>query len=203
MNFADIEHAWRSPHNRPTPAELEQQKMKFTADLRRRHRGFYFFILPVFAALIFFTGKIVFHVLWPDPAHDRVDFSREWGVLPVAALPWAAALLFAWQYRRHRAQHENYERSIAASARALLDENRLSRTRLKIVGLMHALFLAVIPIVVYQLRAVEKAGDEILLPAFVLWPLIAIGIGATLIYHYRRKLQPEQRELEALLKSYE
>ena len=35
MNFADLETMWRSPHNRPSAAELEKQKMHFVAELRR------------------------------------------------------------------------------------------------------------------------------------------------------------------------
>ena len=203
MNFADIEQTWRSPHNRPPAAELEQHKMKLIADLRRRQRGFVIFISLVLTILVVLTAMIAWQLVWPDSARSRMDFSQEWGVLPILALPWAAAIHFARQYRRHRAGHAHYDRSIHASVRALLDENRLSRTRVKIAASLHGVFLLVIPLVVYQLRAVGKAGDEILVPAFVLWPLIAACISLALIYHYRRKLLPEKRELEGLLSAYE
>lgn len=203
MNFADIEHTWRSPHNRPPAAELEKHKMKLIADLRRRQRGFVIFISLVLTILVVLTAMIGWQLIWPDSARSRIEFSREWSVLLILALPWAAAIHFARQYRRHRASHEHYDRSIHDSVRALLDENRLSRTRVKIAASLHGVFLLVIPLVVYQLRAVGKAGDEILVPAFVLWPIIAAGIGLALLYHYRRKLLPAKRELEGLLTAYE
>ena len=183
--------------------EMDKLKMKLKDDLRSRRRGTVIFIIFVFAALMYPTGGLLFHLVWPDPTLDKINFAREWGSLLVLALPWSAAILFAWQYRRHRAAHQDYERSIAASLRALLDENRLSRTRLKVAALVHGLFLAILPLVVYQLRATGKAGDEILVPAFVLWPLIAVGIGLALLYNYRRKLLPQQHELETLLRSYD
>jgi hypothetical protein len=204
MNFADIENVWRSPHNRPSPAELEKQKMKLVADLRRRRRGFAIFITLVFAVLAAMTGRLVFHVLWAAPSTSSdIDFSQEWGVLLLFPLPWLAALFFYREYRRHRLRHVNAEQSIGASVRALLDENRLARTRLKWVSVLHGAVLLVLPLVVYQLRAVGKAGDEILLPAFVLWPAIAIGILLALRFHDRRTLLPRKLQLEALLNSYE
>ncbi len=203
MNFADIENVWRSPHNRPSAAELEQQKMNLTTDLRRRHRSFVIFIAVVTGALVLLTGRMLLFALWPDPASDRFDFAQEWSFLLLLALPWAAALLFIRQYRRHRARHADYERSIAESVRALLDENRLSSARLKVVAILHGALLIMLPLVVYQLRAVGKAGDEILVPAFVVWPAVALGIGGGLLYHYRRKLVPERRRLEGLLAAYE
>lgn len=93
--------------------------------------------------------------------------------------------------------------TLADSVRALLAENRIGRARLKIVAGLHGTILLVLPLVVYQLRVAGKAGDEILLPAFVGWPLIAAGILLGLWWHDRRKLQPRQHELDELLKSYE
>jgi hypothetical protein len=203
MNFADIETAWRSPQNRPNPAELEQQKMKLIADLQTRRRRTAIFIGVVFLLLCLITGKLALHLIWPRAGLDRIDLSREWGSLLVFALPWFAAFFFLREYRRHRKQHANYERSIAEGVRALLDENRLARNRVKVTAALHGLLLVLLPIVVYQLRAAGKAGDEILLPAFVGWPLIGSGILIGMLYGYRRKLLPRKLELEQLLKSYE
>jgi hypothetical protein len=202
MSYADIETAWRSPHNRPTPAELEEQKQNLRADLRRRRRGFVVFIAATLAALTLITGRIALHLLWPDPALDRINPAREWGFLLTLALPWAGAVTLLRHYLRHRAAHGDHARSIADSVRALLDENRLSRVRLKVAAILHGLFLLVLPVVVWQLRAAGKAGDEILLPAFVVWPCIALGIGCAMWFHDRRTLRPRQRALETLLADY-
>jgi hypothetical protein len=87
--------------------------------------------------------------------------------------------------------------------RALLDENRLERARFKTVSWLQATTLVVPLLIVVQLRAVGKAGDEILIPAFVFLPAIIIAIFAGSSFRYRRRLLPRKRELEALLASYE
>lgn len=203
MNFAEIEHVWRSPHNRPTAAQLEQDRIKFTADLRRRHRGFVLFMTLVCTGLTIVTGRLAAHWLWARPHAEPVAISREWGALLMLALPWLAVFFFVRQFRRHRLRPAAGAPSISASVRALLDENRLARWRLACVAGLPGTLLLILPLVVYQLRAVGKAGDEILIPAFVIWPLIAVGILSGLRFHDRRTLLPRKRELEALLNSYE
>src|SRR5688500_7646109 len=147
MNFADIEKTWRSAHNRPAPAQLEKDKMKFIADLKRRRRGFAIFLSFVFASLTAITARFVLHVFWPKTGTSPIDASREWGALLLLALPWFAAIYFLRGHLKHRSRHADYERSIASSVRALLDENRLSRLRLKAVGTMHGMMLALLPII--------------------------------------------------------
>jgi hypothetical protein len=202
MNFDDIQQTWRSPQNQPSAAQLETDKMKFIADLRRRRRGNALFLALIFALLAFMTGKIVLHALWPDPALDRIDFTREWGVILMFALPWIAWIVMLRLDRRHRGLHANYDRSINRSVAALLDENRMERVRYKVVGVLLVVSVFVLPIIVFQLRAVGKAGDEILLPAFVLWPLYVTGVLVWAAFHYRRKLLPRKHELEGLLQQY-
>jgi hypothetical protein len=201
MNFADIQNLWQSPDNHPSPTALDGERKKLMSELRRRRRRFVVFISLVFSALGLFTGRVIIQLLWPGPV--PIEVSREWSFLVVLGLPWLAAIMLAWQFGRHRVAHAQYDRSIFDSARALLDENRLSRTRVKAAACLHVLFLFVLPLVVRQLQASGKAGQEIVVPAFVVWPLIALGIGVALFYHYRRHLLPQQRELEALLRAYE
>lgn len=202
MNFAEIENLWRSPQNRPNAAELEKQKMEFITELRRRRRSACMLLFIAFLPLAFLTGKLVAHILWPDPALDTVDLSREWGVIPFFAVPWIGWFAMLWLYRRHWRAHADYASSISASVAALLDENRTERARYKfIAGLLIASVL-LLPLVVYQLRAVGKAGDEILVPAFVIYPAYVAGMVIWVISYYRRKLLPRQRELETLLSSY-
>ena len=139
--------------------------------------------------------------LW---SHDRgqIDFAREWGAVLFLLLPWVGVIAIARHLSRHDREH-GAARTIADGLRALLAENRVSRLRLRIAAGLHLAALFMLPVVVHQLRAMNKTKDEILLPAFVLWPLIAAGILAALWRHDRRKLEPRRRELEELLKSYE
>jgi hypothetical protein len=56
---------------------------------------------------------------------------------------------------------------------------------------------------VHQLRAVGKAGDEILLPAYVIWPVYVALMVVWFSWCYFRRLLPKKRQLEALAQSYE
>jgi hypothetical protein len=203
MNFAEIEHMWRSPQNQPTAAQLEELKMKFVTDLNQRHRASVAFLSFVGIALIFFTGKIVLHLFWPSAGTDPVNLAREWAIIPFFALPWIGWGLLLRRYRRHRRHHPDYARSIDSSVRALLDENRLERARYKTVAWLQLAAVLVLPFIVFQLRAVGKAGDEILMPAFVVFPGIVLAIFIWSTSRYRRQLLPRKRELEALLAAYE
>src|SRR5215213_1599779 len=113
MNFAEIENTWRSPQNRPTPAQLEEIKMKFVTDLNKRHRGTVAFMGLLGTALLFMTGRIILHLLWPNPGSSTVNFSEEWALIPFFALPWIGWIIMVRRYRRHRAEHPNYESSIS------------------------------------------------------------------------------------------
>jgi hypothetical protein len=203
MNFADIETMWHSPRNRPNPAQLEKQKMEFVADLNRRRRGNLFFLALIFALLAFMTGKVASHVLWPDPALDRVDLAREWAIVPFFALPWIGWLFMVRLHRKHHVAHPHSDASISASVAALLDENRAERTRYKFIAGLLILSVLVLPVIVYQLMEVGKAGREIMIPALVIYPTYVVGMLVWSWFHHQRKLLPRKAELEALLKSYE
>jgi hypothetical protein len=203
MNFADIENTWRSPHNRPSPSELEKQKVKFITDLKRRRRGNLFFLGLILSLLLFITGKVVLHVLWPDPGLDTVDLAREWGIVPFFALPWIGWFVLVYLHWRNQARYPEAERSISVSIAALLDENRAERTRNKVIAALLVTSVLLLPLIVGQLRAVGKVGDEMWIPAYVIYPTYVFGILVWAWFHHRRRLLPRKRELETLLKSYE
>lgn len=203
MNFADIENMWRSPHNRPDTAQLEKQKMELITDLRRRRRGNLFFLTLIFSLLILITGKVVLHVLWPDPALDKVDLMREWTIIPFFTLPWIGWLFLVYLHRRHSKQHANYDKSVNAGVAALLDENRAERTRCKFIAGLLVVSALVLPAVVHQLRMVGKVGAETTIPVYVIYPAYVALVLIWSAFHYRRKLLPRKHELETLLKSYE
>lgn len=202
MNFDDIQKTWQSPLNRPTPAQIESDKMNFLTDLRKRNRGAVIFMLWILALLTFITGRVVLQLIAPSPASDPIDLSREWAMVPLLALPWIALAIFYRKYRGYRHRNPDSGSSISASVRALRDENRLARERHRWVSILSAGMLLLMPLIVYQLRAVGKAGDEILVPAFVLLPALMLAIFIGMRWHDRRVLQPRQRELEELLANY-
>jgi hypothetical protein len=202
MNFDDIQKTWQSSHNRPDTAQLEKGQMKFVTDLRRRRRGNLLFLGLVLALLLLLTVKLGLHVLLPDPGAKTVDLGREWGVIPFFALPWAGWLYMVRLHWRQHVRHPNYDRSISASVSALLDENGAERKRYKVIAGLLVLSAVMLPLIVYQLRAVGKAGDEILIPALVVYPAYVVGVLVWSSFYYRRKLLPRKRELEALLATY-
>ncbi len=203
MNFADIQNTWHSPHNRPDAGKLEEIKMSFVADLRRRRRGHFAFLVLTFVALAWITGKLVVHALWPGPMSQPVDWAREWGLVPFILLPWAGWLAMWRMNRRHHGRFPDYQRSIAASLRALRDETRLQVKRSKTIAVLLIASVAVLPLVVEQLRNVEKAGAEVVIPAYVIYPAYVVGVLVWMVVRHRRKIAPRQRELEQLLAAYE
>ena len=86
MNLNEIEFLWRSPHNQPAAAELEQSMMKLIADLRRRHRVSRGLLWLTFIPLAGFTAKVVWHALRFDPALDNLDLNRRGVLLDVLAV---------------------------------------------------------------------------------------------------------------------
>ena len=87
MNFADIEKTWRSAGNRPSAAQLEKQKMDLIDQLHRRRRASRGLLWLTAIPLVLVTGRLLLHMLWPDPTLDRLDLAREWVVVPFFLLP--------------------------------------------------------------------------------------------------------------------
>jgi hypothetical protein len=199
MTYDDLQAAWNSPHNRPSPDELDRQKQQLQQRLRRQHRGFVVLTGLASCWLLGTAAMFTRHIA----TGGAFDGSREWGALVVFILPLLALAQLWRRFLAHRAAHATCDRSIRSSVAALLDENRLARFRTRLIAALNGLMLLVIPVVVFQLRAVGKAGDEILVPAFVLFPALMIAVLGGMLFHYRRTLLPEKAELETLLRSYE
>jgi hypothetical protein len=202
MNFDDIQKTWRSPHNQPSAGQLEKDKMKFLNDLHKCHRGESLFMVWILAVLSLLTGILILHLIRPDPEKPPTNLTKEWAVLVLLALPWLCLGVFYSNFRAHRARHPNPDRSIRASVLALLDENETATERYKWVGRLNAAVLLLMPLLVYQLRAAGKAGNEILVPALVLLPLLLLGVFLAMRWYHRRVLLPRRRQLETLLLSY-
>lgn len=201
MNPEDIESLWRSAHNHPAPDELARQRDQLLADLRRRRRTSQGLLWITALPLLAFTVRIALRLLAGD-APPLVDWRAEWAVIPFLALPWIGWLLLLRRHWNHLRRHPDVDGSIRAGLEASLDENRAERHRTLVVC---ALLLASAPLlflVVQQLRAVHKAGDEILLPALVGWPAYVAVMTGWLAWGYFRRLLPRARRLEDLVAAY-
>ncbi|MES2708887.1 MAG: hypothetical protein V4726_19995 [Verrucomicrobiota bacterium] len=198
MNNNELENIWNSPANRPEPAAVTAQMEQYLKRLRGRHRGFV--IITSLAGL--WLAVILIRLGYFVAGGGALRLSQEWGAVGMLLLPLTVLIVFAVQFRRHCRVNAEPERSIHTSLLALLDENRLARLRLKIIAGLYAAVMLIIPLVVHQLRAAGKAGDEILVPAFVLLPLLLLALLCGLIFHYRTRLLPRHRELKELLAAY-
>jgi len=202
MNFADLESVWRSPHNQPAPEQLEKIKMNFVETLRRRDRGFAVSMLLIFGWLTLITGRFAVFLLWPDPAKDQIDFTREWAIIPFLLLPWFGAILLVHQHLRRRAQHPNYERSIADSLRALVEQSRLSTKRMKTMLGLHLIGVPVLALCIHQIYEVGKARPhEVVSMILFMAAVISISVGCLTFAWFRSRR--ETHRLEAVLQAYE
>lgn len=202
MNYDDLETAWRSPRNSPDTAALVAAQDRLFAELDRRRRATRLFLAIVLAALVFISARVVL-ALFPSAGEGAgMGFAGDWASLMFLAVPWLGFGLLARRMLRHEREHGRATPTVRDAVRALLDENAMARARLKVVAALHGAALVLLPLVVWQLRAAGKAGDEIVWPAFVGWPLVAGAILVGMLWHDRVKLRPRQRQLEDLLRDY-
>jgi len=199
MTFDDVERLWRSPHNAPSPAQLEAQRAELVRRLRRRHRGFVIGVSAALAGLVLLGVRFALYLA----RGGAFDGRQEWASVALLLLPVLGAAVFVRQYLRHRARHRDHHRSISASLRALLDENRLARRRVQGIAVLNGIFVLVFPVIAWQLQAVGKARPGELMSMVVLFAGLMVLVGLCLAYEYWRRLQPRRRELEAMLRFYQ
>ncbi len=201
MSYDELEEAWRSPRNTIEVGILAAAQQGFLTDLARRRRGTRVFLTLTLGALTLLTARVAVSA-WPQEGVPLIGLTRDWASLLFLTLPWLGVGLLIRRALRHERAHPAPGMSVRDALLALRDETAMARTRLKIVAGLHGATLALLPLVVWQLRATGKAGDEILWPAFVGWPLIAVAILAALWWYDRSRLQPRQRQLVALAREH-
>lgn len=197
MNSADLERAWRSPRNSADPAALATARDQLFARLRERRRARRLFLALVLGALTLLSVRVALATL-PRAGGPTIDPGRDWASLVFLALPWIGFIVLMRQMLRHERGHRRAGETIGDTVRGLLDENATARAGLRVTaGLLGATVL-LLPVVVWRLRATGKAGDEILWPAFLGWPLLAGALLAALWWQDRHRLLPRRRHLKAL-----
>ena len=204
MNFDDLQSLWQSPANNPEPNDMKKQKEEFVSKLRREYRGFRLHMTLVFGALAVLTVKIVHHVLTQDalPQTKAIDLTSEWALIPFLALPWIAAIYFVRLHLKHRRSHPDYDQTISATLRAMVDSTASAMKRMKT---MISLYIIGIPICALVMNQIQEAGK---IRPHELKSMIALFGGITVIalacfaYEYFRNLVPRKRRLDALLEDY-
>ncbi len=202
MNPSDIEALWRSPHNQPSPEDIDLAHSRLVVTLRRRQRGFVIQMACAFVWLVLITGGLAYVVLWPDGAKAAPSFSREWAVLLLLALPWLAALSFVRQNRRGLTLRSDPEVSISASLRAMIAQSHQSLRRMRSILWLHLISVPVLALCISQIHDAGKARPhELISMITVLAVIIALSVTGIFIGMARRR--GEVRRLESLLQNYD
>jgi hypothetical protein len=200
MNWTDLETLWRSPHNQPAP-DWDRQRRHILQTYLRRDRGLRLGLALALGWLSLVTGRLVLFLLWPDPASDRIDWSREWAVVPFLLLPWCGAVGMAVRYWRRRIEHPDYDQSLVASLRVLLKQSRDAVQRLRLMLGLHLVGVPLLALSLVQLQQVGKAtGNQLWSMIVFLAALVILSVGGISWSWWSH--QQEIRRLEGLLLDY-
>lgn len=193
MSTDDLNRAWKSPANRPSPEASAREREEFVQRLQREHRSFRFQVIRAFSLLVVITVGLGVFVA----NGGAFDVRREWAVLLLLALPWVAAILFVRRHLRHRRAHPDYEQSVAHSVRALLDANRAAQLRSRILVGLFALTVPVLAGCIWQLQQVGKSRphEAASLATFMAVVMVLSSLG---VYWRSRRLRPEEKRLSEL-----
>jgi len=199
MTFDDLVPVWRSSRNQPDPVQLDRYKASIVSHLGKEYRQFLWHVGLVAAVTIFLAGGFVQYVR----SGGAFDFQQEWGAIVFLLLPIGVAAAFVRGFVRHRKEHPRYDLSILDALRALIDQNRLSRARLRLSMSVLTVAMALTPLITYQLQLVGKQRPHeaaSMLAVFGVGYLVFMGVQ---IWKYRRRLLPENARLQELLESYD
>jgi len=199
MTFDDLVPVWRSARNQPDPAQLERDKAGIVSHLGKEYREFLWHVGLVVALTIFLAGGFVQYVR----SGGAFDWQREWASIVFLLLPIGVAALFVRGFIRHRQQHPRYDLSILDGLRALIDENRLARARLRVSMTVLTLAMALVPVVTFQLHLVGKQRPHEAASMLAVFGVAYVVAMAWQVWKYRRRLLPENARLQKLIRSYE
>lgn len=199
MTFDDLVPAWSSASNAPDPAQLDRYKTSVVKRLDQDHRDFLWHIGMAAGLTIFLAGGFVQYLR----SGGAFDLRNEWASLVFLLLPIGVAAVFLRGFIQHRRRHPRYDLSIVAALRAMLDENRLARLRLRVSMGVLTVAMALVPLVTHQLELVGKQRPHEAASMLAVFGLAYVVSMAWQIWKYRGNLLPENARLQALFRSYE
>ncbi|HEY0943786.1 MAG TPA: hypothetical protein VGD81_00905, partial [Opitutaceae bacterium] len=127
----------------------------------------------------------------------------QWALWPLLLLPWSAAIHFLRKFLREGAPPKS---SIPPLRDALLTArqgNRAERRRLAVIAILLGALAPITAVAIRQLHLAGKASvNEAWSMALVFGLALALG-GGSVAWRYRRRLVPERRRLESLLRDLE
>ena len=199
MTFDDLAPAWSSASNAPDPAQLDRYKASVIKRLNKDHRDFLWHIGMAVVLTVFLAGRFTEYV----SGGGAFDLRNEWASIVFLLLPIGVAAVFLRGFIQHRRRHPRYDLSIVAALRAMLDENRLSRLRLRVSMGVLTVAMALTPLMTHQLQLVGKQRPHEAASMLAVFGVAYVLSMAVMLWKYRRQLLPENARLRELFKSYE
>ena len=198
MDFERLERAWRSHANRLPDAAAAYVMEEMMQTLKKRRNEVRGILIFAGLALTLQTGLIL-HALLVDQV---LIPGREWGAFLMLGIGWAALAFIGFRFRQHLLAYPDPYSSSSDTLRALLDQNRSERQRMRFLGVAGIFFVAATALTLGQLEAVGK-----MTPANIRDFSILFGGGFLLglvyaCWRYFRVLKPEGARLERLLADY-
>jgi hypothetical protein len=195
MNLDDLQNDWNSPRNNLRSGQQRKVAERFTQQMIRRRRFQLLWLINTFVLLSAAT-----FVAFRAVAAHKVNFEREWVMLPLLVLPWAFAFHFLRRYLNPPGSLAKGETSVADSLRAALDSNRAEQSNLRRVALLFAVMVPLLGVAVQQLQSAGKISPGNELTSMVVFFAVALLLGGTgIAVRYFARLRPQQRHLDALL----
>jgi hypothetical protein len=199
MTFDDLVPAWTSASNAPNPAQLDRYKTSVVRRLDADHRSFLWHVGMATGSTLFLAGGFLQYLR----SGGAFDFGSEWASIVFLLLPFGVAAAFLRGFIQHRRRHPRYDLSIAAALRALLDENRLARLRLRVSMAVLTVAMALTPLMTHQLQLVGKQRPHEAASMLAVFGVAYALSMALMTWKYRRRLLPENARLQELFRSYE
>ena len=198
MDFELLERVWRSNANRPSEAASAYLMEEMMQTLNKRRRDFRGLMVFAGLALMLQTGLLL-HAL---AIQKVMDLSSEWGAFLMLALGWGTLVAVGLQFQRHLHAYPDPEATMAATLRALIDENLTARRRLQLLGIAGLLFFGATAISLIQLQHVGKMSWGNVRDFTILFGGgFLAGVGYA-VWRYFRVLKPEGERLERLHADY-
>ncbi len=197
MNFDDIQSVWNTPANQMDTETARQLKQALAQRLRRQRRTEIVWLLWTGFLLTVITVQVGNWVF----LSGKFRLSADWLLLPLLIVPWTLLVSFSRRFFTRR--NAEASRSIPDALRVALSENRAAQAKHKAIAALQLVFVLILPLLMYQLHLAGKASvRELVCMAILFGGALAVAAGL-MAFKYFRRLRPEQKRMETLLRSYE
>ncbi|ACB75536.1 hypothetical protein [Opitutus terrae] len=199
MTTNALDELWRSSPNEPLADAGARLAAHFVTRLRERRRLQGWWLGWTFLALTGATALALAQLVQQGP----LEFAGQGALWLLLLLPWSAAIHFLRKLLREGVPPKTSIRSLREALLAAREGNRAERRRLAVIAILLGALAPVTAVAVRQLHLAGKASvNEAWSLALVFGLALAVG-GGIVAWRYRRRLVPECRRLESLLRDLE